>query len=321
MTYCALVTGCAGQDGSYLTKSLLSKGYRVVGTSRNIECEISNHKKLNIFNEFEIVQCSLNSVSNFRSLVNRYFPDEIYHLSAQSSVGQSFNKPLETFGSIVNTTSTILEVCRDLDFAGRIFFAGSSEMFGETKEMATISSPIKPISPYGLAKYQSLLISKMYKDIYKLNTVNGILFNHESPLRGNNFVTHKIVNGALECLKNRNFKIKLGNIDIYRDWGWAEEYVEAIQLITRSRELENSLICTGEIHSLKEFAKLTFSKIGLNYKDHIEYEKKYSRPFEIHKSQGNPSPLNQKTGWEAKIKFNKVIDLLIEEKLQKLPIK
>ena len=318
MTYCALVIGCAGQDGSYLSKSLLEKGHRVVGTTRDGNSEKNNHIKLKIHNEFEIVECSLNSVTTFKQLIDNYCPDEIYFLSAQSSVGVSFYKPLETFESIVNTSNIILESCREIGFKGRVFFAGSSEIFGETKKEANISSPSNPLSPYGLAKYQSLRLVKIYRELYNINAVTGILFNHESPLRGGNFVTHKIVNGAINCLENRNFKLKLGNINIYRDWGWAEEYVEAMELIIRNKEIQDHIVCTGETHSLREFTELVFRKIGLNYKDHIDIDKTSLRPFEIHKSQGNPKPLKEKTGWEAKVKFNNVIDLLIEEKLKSI---
>ncbi len=206
MTSCALVTGCTGQDGSYLSKSLIEKGYRVIGVSRHQKPNLINHKKLLISNGIEIIQDFLNSVNSFKRLLEKYSPDEIYHLSAQSSVGLSFQEPIKTYQSIVSSTNTILESCRELNYTGNIFFSGSSEIFGETKKGATSNSNVNPQSPYGFAKYQSMLMANMYRKIYNLSTVTGILFNHESPLRGKDFVTHKIINDAKNVQQIRIIK-------------------------------------------------------------------------------------------------------------------
>ena len=165
MAYCAFVIGCTGQDGSYLSKSLLNKGYKVIGISRKKIFNTTNHKKLKIENHFEIIQDLLNSISSFKKLIEKYVPNEIYHLSAQSSVGKSFEQPSETFKSIVLSTNVILESCKAANYNGKIFFAGSSEMFGETQIAANLNSRIQPVSPYGYAKYQSLLMCNMYKHI------------------------------------------------------------------------------------------------------------------------------------------------------------
>ena len=313
---CAFVIGCTGQDGSYLTKSLIQQGFKVVGISRKKQPNLKNHKILNISDEIEIIENQLQSTTEFIELIRTYLPSEIYHLSAQSSVGLSFEQPLKTYKSIVESTNVVLESCRLTDYKGKIFLAGSSEIFGNYSKAISINSAQNGKSPYAISKKQSLLQADMYREIYDLKVVTGILFNHESPLRDVKFVTRKIVKEAVNIQSNQNKILKLGNIKVIRDWGWAEEYVEAMQLILRSKKLKNYLICTGKPNSLELFVKKVFDKLGLDYKDHVQFDKAISRKFDIETSYGDPSSLKQDLGWEAKKTFDDVIELLLENELK-----
>ncbi len=313
---CAFVIGCTGQDGSYLTKSLIKQGFKVVGISRKKQPNLKNHKILNISDEIEIIENQLQSTTEFIELIRTYLPSEIYHLSAQSSVGLSFEQPLKTYKSIVESTNVVLESCRLTDYKGKIFLAGSSEIFGNYSKAISINSAQNGKSPYAISKKQSLLQADMYREIYDLKVVTGILFNHESPLRDVKFVTRKIVKEAVNIQSNQNKILKLGNIKVIRDWGWAEEYVEAMQLILRSKKLKNYLICTGKPNSLELFVKKVFDKLGLDYKDHVQFDKAISRKFDIETSYGDPSSLKQDLGWEAKKTFDDVIELLLENELK-----
>ena len=313
---CAFVIGCTGQDGSYLTKSLIKQGFKVVGISRKKQPNLKNHKILNISDEIEIIENQLQSTTEFIELIRTYLPSEIYHLSAQSSVGLSFEQPLKTYKSIVESTNVVLESCRLTDYKGKIFLAGSSEIFGNYSKAISINSAQNGKSPYAISKKQSLLQADMYREIYDLKVVTGILFNHESPLRDVKFVTRKIVKEAVNIRSNQKKILKLGNIKVIRDWGWAEEYVEAMQSILRSNNLRNYLICTGEPNSLELFVKKVFHKLALDYKEHVQFDKAISRKFDIETSYGDPSSLKQDLGWEAKKTFDDVIELLLENELK-----
>ena len=316
MENCAFVIGCTGQDGSYLTKSLLQQGFKVIGISRSKVPNLKNHKKLSIDNQLEIISNELKSIEEFIILIDKYQPAEIYHLSAQSSVGLSFQEPHLTFQSIVETTNTILESCRLINYKGRVFFAGSSEIFGSSSKARLTTDDQNGVSPYAVAKKQSILQADMYREIYGLKVVTGILFNHESPLRDERFVTQKIVKGAINALSNKNSVLKLGNINVFRDWGWAEEYVEAMQLILRADNLKNYIICTGEKNSLESFVKKVFKKLGLNYKDYTSIDKNLARKFDVKTSFGDPEMLKEDLGWEAKNKFENIIEDLVEAQLK-----
>ncbi len=313
---CAFVIGCTGQDGSYLTKSLIQQGFKVIGISRKKQPDLKNHKILNISDKTEIIQNQLQSITEFIELIRTYLPSEIYHLSAQSSVGLSFEEPYRTYKSIVESTNVILESCRLTDYKGKIFLAGSSEIFGNFPRAISINSTQNGKSPYAISKKQSLLQADMYREIYDLKVVTGILFNHESPLRDVKFVTRKIVKEAVDIQSNQKKILKLGNIKVIRDWGWAEEYVEAMQLILRSKNLKNYLICTGKPNSLESFVKKVFNKLGLEYKEHVQFDKAISRKFDIETSYGDPSSLKKDLGWEAKKTFDDVIELLLENELK-----
>ena len=309
----ALVIGSRGQDGSLLSKSLLSKNYRVVGLARQKTEPSDTQLRLGIEKDIIQVKGDITNPKDIDDLIIKYQPQEIYNFAAQSSVGKSFSLPKETIESIVQGTLNVLETTKNLDFQGRTFFAGSSEIFGETEKAATINNSHKPQSPYAIAKQTSFNLVKFYRETYGINCVTGVMFNHESPYRSAHFVTQKIISGALKCSRNKSHKITLGNIDIARDWGWAEEYIDAIQLITNSNIVKDHLICTGISTTLKRFIEITFTKLDLNWKDHIKLNKKLFRKSDILNSYGNPLQLKKDLNWEPIINIEEIIERLIED--------
>ena len=310
-----LVFGCTGQDGSYLSKSLLEKGLDVIGVSRTSRPNKTNHKKLGINNKFTINEGNLDNCDQIEKLINKYSPDKIYNLSAQSSVGKSFKHPIETHKSIVDCTINLLETAKRLNYKGEIFFAGTSEIYGQTNKPAKIDSKIDIRSPYAVAKYQSMLLVKFYRETYNLRCMTGVLFNHESPLRGTDFVTQKIINGAISSYRNRSHKLYLGNIDITRDWGDAEEYVEAMIKIINSNIIKDYIICTGKATKLKDFVRIVFQKLNLDWKDHVELDERLFRKNDISISIGNPSDLEKDLHWKASRNIDYIINNLINARL------
>jgi GDPmannose 4,6-dehydratase len=313
----AIVFGCTGQDGGYLCKSLLNKDFEVIGTTRTNQPNLKRLLTLGIADKVQIVRCDLEDFDQTKNIINRFRPSEIYNLSAQSSVGDSFKNPAETQKSIVNTTLNILEVSRETNFQGNLFFAGSSEIFGSTDTPASLSAKIDLRSPYAIAKYQSFLLSKMYRQIYKINCVTGILFNHESALRDNRFVLKKIINAALRIKNRKSEKIILGDITIKRDWGYAKEYVEAMQLINRSDLNRDYIVCTGISYSLQKIVEKIFEELELNWLHHITISKDLYRPNEIKNSSGNPTAIFKDLGWKSQIKVDDLIRKLINHEIQK----
>ena len=308
----ALVIGSRGQDGSLISKSLLSKNYRVVGVARRKTNPSKTQLRLGIEKDIIQVKGDITNPKDIDDLISKYQPDEIYNFAAQSSVGKSFSFPQETIESIVQGTLNVLETTKNLNFQGRAFFAGSSEIFGETKRAATVNNLHSPQSPYAIAKQTSFNLVKFYREQYGINCITGVLFNHESPYRSANFVTHKIISGAIECSRNKSHEITLGNIDIARDWGWAEEYIDGIQLITNSNKVKDHIICTGTLTTLKRFIELTFNKLDLNWENHIKSSKKLFRKSDILISYGNPSQLKKDINWEPIINIDEIIEKLIE---------
>ena len=315
MSQTIFVFGCTGQDGSLICQSLLQKRFNVIGFSRKLNPNRKNHELLGISKDFEIHQIDLINPEEIKKAIDKFHPSEIYNLGAQSSVGKSYTEVSETLGSIVNATVNILQSSKDLQYDGKIFFAGSGEIYGETNLGASSSTPPNPQSPYGIAKSCSFNCVKFYREVYKLNCVTGILFNHESILRSDQFVTQKIIKNAVKCLKNKSHKLKVGNIDIARDWGWADEYVEAMQIITRSKILNDQIICTGTLTKLKDFIQLTFEKLGLNWEDYVEIDRKLFRGSEIYRNFGNPLEMKQELGWESRFKINQIIENMINNEI------
>ena len=312
----ALVLGASGQDGSWMCKSLLQRDFKVVGLSRHSCNYALNHRKLGIEKDVEMRNGDIQSFKTIESLIKKYMPDEVYNLAAQSSVGSSFSYPLETTKSIIDGTINILEVSKKTNFTGKLFFAGSSEIFGFTEKGATINHIQRPISPYGIAKQASFNLVRMYRKNLGLKCVTGVLFNHESPLRHHKFVTQKIISGAIKCSLNNKYKIKLGNINIERDWGCAEEYVEGIQKMTRGKNFKDQVICTGKSTKLKDFIQIVFEKLDLNWQEHILIDESLVRKSDILKSFGNPSKMYDDLNWKAKVTLEELICKMIENKLK-----
>ncbi len=313
----AIVFGCYGQDGALISKSLLAKNYTVIGISRKGLSDSKNLSELGINNQIKIEKGDMNNINFIKNLIIKYEPNEIYNLAAQSSVGKSFDNPINTFESIVNASINILQASRIIEYQGRIFFAGSSEIYGNTNEGATINHVQNPKSPYAIAKQASLKLVKLYREVYNLKCMTGILFNHESELRDKQFVTQKIILGAIQSSKDRAHKIELGNINIARDWGWAEEYVEAMQLIARSKEVKDHIICTGKLTTLEEFINIAYNKFNLKWQDHVIINNSSKRKNDIQQSFGNPDPLEDDLKWKAKINIEKIIIKMLDKQLIK----
>ncbi len=312
----ALIFGVSGQDGCLLAKSLLVKGFGVVGVSRKDLRGFPNFTKLGINNDIELIQCDIEKKDQILELIAKVKPDEIYNLAAQSSVSKSFSHATETINSIISGSLNILEATKKIEYDGRIFFAGSSEIFGNTEKAACINTSHDPRSPYGVGKQASFNLVKIYRESFGLNCVTGILFNHESSLRKDNFVTQKIIKSAIDIKEKKYEKIELGNISIVRDWGWAPEYVEAMQLILRDIENKDQVICTGKKNSLNYFVKKVFDKLDLNWEKHVQINKDLFRANEIMQSYGNPEKLFKDLGWRSKINIDTIIDMMINDSLQ-----
>lgn len=316
----ALICGVTGQDGSLLTKFLLEKGYEVIGTSRDAQVSsFSNLLRLKIdLKKIKLVSMAPNDFRSVLQVVKRYEPNEIYNLSGQSSVGLSFDQPVETLESIASATHNFLEVLRFLDIPTRFYNAGSSECFGATQhDGADESAPFRPSSPYGVAKSTAYWQVANYREAYGVKACTGILFNHESILRPSRFVTRKIISTACRIQRGSREKLKLGNLSIYRDWGAAEEYVIAMwKMLNIEDSLEDFVIATGEAHSLQEFVTRTFSCLGLDWRQHTEVDATLYRPTDIEYSLGNPSKAQKKLGWSASTRFDDLISRLVDEEIE-----
>jgi len=316
-----LITGITGQDGAYLARLLLTKGYEVHGTARDAQMAgFSNLIQLGIKSK---VTCHSMALNDFRSVLQvlaKLKPDEIYNLAGQSSVGLSFDQPVETLESISIGTLNLLEAIRFTGGEMRLYSAGSSESFGDTGgQPADEDTAFKPRSPYAVAKATSFWEVANYREAYKLYACTGILFNHESPLRPERYVTKKIVKAACEIANGLTDKLYLGNINIARDWGSAEEYVEAMWLMLQQPKPNDYVIATGETNSLENFVAEVFETVGLNWRDHVVTDPTLLRRSEIMMSRGNPGKALDKLGWQAKSKMQEVIKLLVnaEQSLQK----
>ena len=314
MNKTSLIFGISGQDGSYLANFLLSKDYKVYGSSRDEEnSNFNNLEKLGIKNKIQFVTSAVEDFSNVSNIIKESLPDEIYYLAGQSSVALSFNKPAETLNSNILGILNVLEACRLMDKEIRIYYAGSSECFGDTRGLAaTEKTPFHPQSPYAVAKTSAFWLVNNYRTAYNLFICTGILFNHESPLRPKSFVTQKIVLTAHRIANGSDEKLELGRLDISRDWGWAPEYVEAMWLMLQKKSSEDFVIATGLTHSLEEFVEEVFTQLGLNWQNHVEINNALMRPTDIAISKADPSKAMQKLDWKAKYKMREVVQMMIE---------
>lgn len=310
----ALICGIAGQDGSYLAKLLLNKGYEVIGTSRDaMMTTFNNLHRLGIADKVQTTSMAINDFRSVLSTVQRYQPDEIYNLAGQTSVALSFEQPVEAMESIVGGTLNLLEVLRFFVQPIRFYNAGSSECFGETMEQpATEESPFHPRSPYAAAKASAHWLLRNYRDAYGLFACTGILFNHESPLRPERFVTQKIVRSAARIADGKQARLELGNIDIYRDWGWAPDYVEAMWMMLQNNVPEDYVIATGESYSLEDFVSQAFSFFDLDWRQHVTFNNQLRRPTDIRRSCGNPAKARKQLQWQASKDFEGVIRSMCE---------
>ena len=313
----ALVCGVSGQDGAYIARLLLEKGYEVYGGSRDSQMStFKNLSSLGIKNDINLISVNLNDFRSTLQSIIKIKPDEIYNLSGQSSVGLSFEQPVETLESISIGTLNILESIRFSNSDIKFYNAGSSECFGDTKDNAADENTLfQPRSPYAVAKSTAFWLVSNYRESYNINASTGILFNHESPLRPDRFVTKKIISTACKIVKDKSLKLKLGNLDITRDWGWAPEYVEAIWLMLQNEFPEDYVIATGESNSLKDFIKTTFEYLGLNYQDYVISDDNLFRPSDLKIGRANPIKAETKLGWKAKNKMKDVIEKMIEFEL------
>lgn len=311
----ALICGVSGQDGAYLAQLLLSKGYTVFGSSRDIEKkEFHNLEKLGILSQIKLIKMTTSDVASISDALFLSKPDEVYNLSGQSSVGLSLMRPEETRQSIVDATANILEQIRLNYPAARFFGAGSGECFGETHGTPSCeSTPFNPKSPYAEAKVEAFKLVKQYRDFYRLFACTGILFNHESPLRPTHFVTQKIIRTAIEIAQGQSKKLTLGNLAIQRDWGWAPDYVEAMWKMLQQDSPEDFVIATGIGHSLEEFVDIVFSQLGLNWKDHVSVNQSLFRPNEGIEILANPAKAKEKLGWRAKKSLQEVISQMLSD--------
>lgn len=306
----ALICGVGGQDGAYLSKLLLDKGYEVIGASRDaMAASFGNLKSLGIL---DCVTTASMAITDFRSVLQtlgKYLPDEIYNLAGQSSVGLSFEQPVETMESIAIGTLNLLEAIRFYGKPIRFYSAGSSECFGDTgADPASEETPFSPRSPYAVAKVTAYNLVANYREAYSLYACTGILFNHESPLRPERFVTQKIVRTAARIASGSSEKLEMGNINIQRDWGWAPEYVEAMWRMLQLEHPQDFVIATGRTVSLEFFVEHTFQFFGLNYKDYLVVNKNFYRPTDIHTGSANPSKAHDLLDWRAQVKIETVIE-------------
>ena len=267
----ALICGVSGQDGAYLAQLLLTKGYEVWGTSRDAQMStFRNLKTLGIFDDVNKVSMAINDFRSVLQALDQVKPDEIYNLSGQSSVGLSFEQPMETLESIATGTLNLLEVLRFMDSQARLYNAGTSECFGETGDKpATETTSFHPRSPYAVAKAAAHWAIVNYREAYNINACSGILYNHESPLRPQRFVTKKIILAACRIANGSDEKLQLGNLSIMRDWGWAPEYVEAMWRMLQQDKVDDYIIATGHTYSLEEFVENAFSQLNLDWHDHV----------------------------------------------------
>lgn len=315
----ALICGISGQDGTYLAQLLLNKGYEVCGTSRDAQmASFSNLARLGIRDRVMLESMVLTDFRSVLQTIARIKPDEIYNLAGQSSVGLSFQQPVETLESNSIGTLNLLEAIRFIGLPVRLYNACSSECFGDIgEEAADEATPFRPRSPYAVAKAAAFWEVANYREAYGLFASSGILFNHESPLRPERFVTRKIVSAAARIASGSGEKLCLGNIAICRDWGWAPEYVEAMWLMLQQERPEDFVIATGESHSLEEFVSTAFECVRLNWKDHVVTDLSLMRPTEIATGRGNPAKAHRVLHWQAKHKMHDVVKMMMEDELKR----
>lgn len=310
----ALITGITGQDGSYLAEYLLGLGYQVIGMVRRTSLNRMDRID-HIKDQIEIESGDLSDQGSITNIINEHLPDEIYNLASQSFVYASWKSPIMTGNFTGLGAARVLEAARILsdkkDF--KIYQASSSEMFGKVREVPqNENTPFYPRSPYGVAKVYAYWISVNYRESYDMFVSNGIMYNHESPRRGIEFVTKKITDGVAQIVTGKKDKLVLGNLDAKRDWGYAKDYVEAMHTILQQDIAEDFVICTGEMHSIREFCDTAFSLVDLDYQDYVKSDPKFMRPAEVHSLIGDSTKAREKLGWESKTSFADLVKIMLK---------
>jgi GDPmannose 4,6-dehydratase len=321
----ALITGITGQDGSYLAEYLLSLGYEVHGVVRRVALEDPQQRLgriIHLRDRIHLHPASLESYPSLFQIFSRHDFDECYHLAAQSFVAESFGDGFSTMAINVNGTHFVLEAIRNLRPSCKFYFAGSSEMFGKVQEIPQRETTrFHPRSPYGISKVAGFYLAMNYREAYQMFCCNGMLFNHESPRRGFEFVTRKISYGAARIRLGLQKKLQLGNLDARRDWGHAEEYVHAMHLMLQQPNPDDYVVATGETHSVREFCELAFSELGLDYRDHVEIDARLQRPAEVDLLVGDTSKARQALKWEPSRTFRGLVMEMVRSDLQFLESK
>ena len=315
----ALITGINGQDGSYLAEFLLEKGYEVHGVlKRNSVSENQTARLDDVFDKLHLYYGDLEDLSSLIHILQKVQPDEVYNLAAQSHVRISFDVPIYTACATGLGVLNMFEACRIACPDAKIYQASSSEMFGNCIDddgFQRETTPMQPVSPYGCAKVFAYNIGRNYRHSYNMFISNGILFNHESPRRGSNFVTNKVVKGACAIKMGEQDKLALGNLDASRDWGHAKDYVEAMWMMLQQEEPDDFVCATGVSHTVRDLCEYTFKVLDMDYKDYIMTDEKYLRPEELEDLKGDSTKLREKLGWEPRYSFEIMINEMIEHEL------
>lgn len=315
----ALITGITGQDGAYLAKFLLDKNYNVFGTYRRLSTpNFWRLQTLGIFNKVHLISADLIDMSSLLEAIELSQPEEIYHLAAQSFVGASFEQPISSAEITGVGVTKILSAIKSIDKKIRFYQASTSELYGSGhKTVQSEDTIFMPSSPYAAAKLYGHWVTKIYRDGYGIHASNGILFNHESPLRGLEFVTRKISNTVAQISLGLKKELCLGNIQAKRDWGYAPDYVEAMWLMLQEDEPDDYVIATGEERSVEEFVKVAFDTVGLNFEKFLKLDKKFERPLDVEFLKGDASKAKKKLGWRPKTDFNTLVKIMVTEDLNK----
>jgi len=318
----ALITGVTGQDGAYLAKFLLNKGYEVYGTYRRISTpNFWRLEYLDVFDKIYLIPVELSDTGSLIEALKISEPDEVYHLAAQSFVETSFETPVTT-GDITGLAVTrILEAIRQNCNDAKFYFAATSEMFGKTglyhDRPLREKDFFRPMSPYAAAKLYGYWITRTYREGYGIFAVNGILFNHESPLRGLEFITRKVANELAKIFLGLSEELRLGNLNAKRDWGYAPEYVESMWLMLQQKEPDDYVIATGEPHSVKELVEKAFKVVGLDHEEYVRVDKRFFRPLDVPCLTGDYSKSQKELGWKPKTKFNRLVEVMVNEEVSR----
>jgi GDPmannose 4,6-dehydratase len=314
----ALITGVTGQDGSYLAEFLLEKGYRVVGMVRRTST-VNFDRIKHIQDQIEIVQGDLLDQSSLMEIIRAYQPDEVYNLAAQSFVPTSFSQPVLTGEFTALGVTRLLEAIRHVKPDARFYQASSSEMFGKVVEVPQReTTPFYPRSPYGVAKVYGHWITVNYRESYGMFACSGILFNHESPRRGLEFVTHKVTHAAARIKLGLQRELRLGNLEARRDWGYAGDYVRGMWLMLQQDQPDDYVLATGETHSVRELCEVAFGHVGLDWRDYVVVDPKHYRPAEVDLLVGDASKARRVLGWEPSVNFEQLVRMMVDADLQAL---